>query len=399
METDVVIIGAGPVGNYLAHSLLEKGVQVLLVEEHKELGRPFQCAGLVTPNAMDKVGLHSTILTSVWGARIHSPGGNSVEVGGPNAIKTHVVCRKLFDEGVGRLAIDSGAEIWLDSRPIFAESNDEGISLTISKGNEVVQVTASLLCGADGAHSWVRRYFKMGNPKEMMVGFQVELTGYQGVEGRLDMFTGDEVAPGLFAWAIPSGRSWRIGVWSRPNDLNGRSCEDLYHTLRNHPIWAHRFKDSVEVARYCGPLPCGVVHQPVKQRVALFGDAVGLCKPTTGGGIGKGFTQVDLMIDDLVKGIKANKLSESDLKKIAKPLSKMKKDQKRARVLRDLFLTNCTDLELEETFKTFNKPEILAMINEHGDIEHPVKLGIKMLKEVPEFRKIAVGATWALLKG
>ena len=35
-------------------------------------------------------------------------------------------------------------------------------------------------------------------------------------------------------------------------------------------------------------------------RVAVFGDAAGLCKPTTGGGIGKGFDQVDLMLPKLV---------------------------------------------------------------------------------------------------
>ena len=398
-RVDVLIIGAGPVGGYLADKLATSGLSVLLIEEHKEVGRPFQCAGLVNPDAMEKVGLESTILTSVWGARIHSPKGICVEIGDESEIKTHVVCRKLFDEGVVSKALEKGSDLWLDSRPISAEVCENNIVVMVDKAGQKVEVEATLLCGADGAHSWVRRHFKMGRPTELMIGFQAELVGYEGVEGRLDMFTGEEVAPGFFAWAIPSGRSWRIGVWSRADDLKGRSCEQLYDSLLNHPIWKERFSGAKEVARYCGPLPCGIVRHPVKERVALFGDAVGLCKPTTGGGIGKGFQQIDEMADGLIKAVRSNRLSLSDMKRIAKPLKAMKKDQKRARILRDLFLTDCDDDKLEQTFKTFATPKVVDIINQNGDIEKPVALGIKMLKEVPEFRSMAAGATWALLKG
>ncbi len=398
-RADVVIVGAGPVGGYLAQKLSSAGLDVLLLEEHLEIGRPFQCAGLVTPSAMTKVGLESSILSSVWGARIHSPKGNQVIVGNEGEIKTHVVCRKMFDQGIVAKAIEKGSRLWLDSQPISAEYIDDGIKIEVNRGGREVSVVASLLCGADGAHSWVRRYFKMGNSKEIMIGFQAEVFNYDGADGLLDMYTGENVAPGFFAWVIPSGKSWRVGVWSTVKDLNGRSCEELYYSLINHPLWKERFANSKEVSRYCGPLTSGVVSRPVKDRVALFGDAVGLCKPTTGGGIGPGFEQVDLMHEGLISAIKENKLSKSKLQVIAKPLKHMKKDQNRARILRNLYLSDCNDDELEETFATFAKPNVVEMINEVGDIEKPVTLGIKMLKEVPEFRKMAVSATWALLRG
>ena len=54
---DVVIIGAGPAGGRVATHFAERGHSVLMLEEHEEIGRPFQCAGLVTPNAMKEVGL------------------------------------------------------------------------------------------------------------------------------------------------------------------------------------------------------------------------------------------------------------------------------------------------------------------------------------------------------
>ena len=51
-DYDVIIIGAGPVGGYTSRLLCNRGLTVLMVEEHNEVGRPFQCAGLVTPSAM-----------------------------------------------------------------------------------------------------------------------------------------------------------------------------------------------------------------------------------------------------------------------------------------------------------------------------------------------------------
>ena len=57
----VVIIGAGPVGGRLATELASRGISTLMIEEHAEIGRPFQCAGLVNPPAMQMVGLEDTI--------------------------------------------------------------------------------------------------------------------------------------------------------------------------------------------------------------------------------------------------------------------------------------------------------------------------------------------------
>ena len=51
-DWDVVIVGAGPVGGRTGELLVQRGHRVLILEEHEEIGRPFQCAGLVTPNAM-----------------------------------------------------------------------------------------------------------------------------------------------------------------------------------------------------------------------------------------------------------------------------------------------------------------------------------------------------------
>ena len=92
-DYDVVIVGAGPVGGRAATLLSQDGLRVLMLEEHEEIGRPFQCAGLVTPSAMDVVGGHHTVLEEVDGALIHGPSGTLVPVGTEGTLRTYVVCR------------------------------------------------------------------------------------------------------------------------------------------------------------------------------------------------------------------------------------------------------------------------------------------------------------------
>ena len=396
-DYDAIIVGAGPIGGYLARKLVEDELSVLILEEHSEIGRPFQCAGLVNPKAMASVDLLDTVLTPIWGARIYSPEGTLVEIGQKDKVRTWSVCRKLFDEAVVIQSIKSGADIWLSSKPINLKMEDNKVEIEISTPNGIKNLTTKVICGADGAHSWVRRKLKMGRPKETMIGMQIEITGYEGKSGKLDMYTGSDISPGFFAWVIPSGETARVGVWSQTKYIGEKSCEDLLNELMRKSRWSYKFKDCKEVGRFVGSVPSGILKSTTSTRVALFGDAAGICKPTTGGGIGPGFAHIDLIAGDFINLIRENKLDARNLSKIDKTIDKMRKSQSRARALRDAFLSHSSDEELEEIFKIWAKPDVIEMINEVGEIENPIPLGTKMLKEIPEFRKLAGKAIKAVL--
>ena len=396
-DYDAVIVGAGPIGGYLAQKLAKNKLKVLILEEHSEIGRPFQCAGLVNPKAMASVGLVNTVLTPIWGARIYSPEGTVVEIGHEEKVRTWSVCRKLFDEAVVIQSIEAGADIWLSSKPINLEFKEDSVEIEILTPNGIKKLTTKIICGADGAHSWVRRTMRMGRPKETMIGMQIEVTGYMGKNGKLDMYTGSDISPGFFAWVIPSGDTARVGVWSQTKYIGERSCEELLNELMNNSRWSFKFKDCKEVGRFVGSVPSGILKNTTSTRVALFGDAAGICKPTTGGGIGPGFAHIDIIVDDFIDLIRKNKLDETSLSKIDKKIDKMRKSQSRARALRDAFLSHSTDEELEEIFKVWAKPDVIKMINEVGEIENPIPLGTKMLKDIPEFRKLAGKAIKAVL--
>ena len=397
-DWDVVIVGAGPVGGLAGRELASRGLSVLILEEHDEIGKPFQCTGLVTPETMRTVGLEHTVLSDVTGARIHSPGGMVVEVGTPGSVRTHVVCRKLFDQGCVRQAVEAGAEVSVGTRAIGLEVVPEAGRITVTGRGGERTLSTRLVIGCDGAHSWVRRTARLGRPTEWMVGFQVEATGYEGVQDRLDMYTGRDVAPGLFAWAVPNGRTHRLGVWVRPVDLPpGQSAEGLHDALRAHAQWGGRFREVRETARFCGPLPCGMIKRLSSERVMVLGDAAGMAKPTTGGGIGPGFRAVLMVADRVASAVREDRLSAKALARTLRPLEALRKELERGRVLRDLFVTDHDDEALERVFRIFARPEVVDLINQEGEIDRPVRLGLSLLRRVPQFRPLAARAAWAVL--
>ena len=132
-----------------------------------------------------------------------------------------------------------------------------------------------------------------------------------------------------------------------------------------------------EIARYCGPVPCGTIKKPFKDRVMVIGDAAGMAKPTTGGGIGPALGKLRQSSINLVCDTKGQTRCISPIF-ICKSFKSFRREQDRAMALRDLLVTIPTDEELDSHFKMFNRPEILDLINKEGDIEHPVPLGMTL---------------------
>jgi len=70
----IVIVGAGPIGCYLGQLLKQAGFDPLILEEHSEVGRPVQCAGIVGRRVFEDLKIkpsEKSILNTIDGAKIY----------------------------------------------------------------------------------------------------------------------------------------------------------------------------------------------------------------------------------------------------------------------------------------------------------------------------------------
>src|SRR6266571_9452698 len=144
VDFDVVVIGAGPVGGFVAGAVAEKGYRVALVEEHREVGEPVQCGGLVTPRVFDLVPGKETVVNEVHGADIFSPAGRHVRI---DARETEavVVDRAKFDQAIVRHALKRGARSLLGAKALAGRYADGGVEVVVDKDGEQRAITAKML--------------------------------------------------------------------------------------------------------------------------------------------------------------------------------------------------------------------------------------------------------------
>ena len=75
------IIGAGPIGNYLASLLAQKGFSVTVFEDHKKIGVPIQCTGITTVYLQDIMKISKEFMVNtIHRTKVYAPNMDSVEI-------------------------------------------------------------------------------------------------------------------------------------------------------------------------------------------------------------------------------------------------------------------------------------------------------------------------------
>ena len=76
---DVLVIGGGPIGSYLASRLAGIGLDVLVLEKRAGLGNKVCCAGIISQECLDSFALgNGLVLRRGNSARVFPPSGRPV---------------------------------------------------------------------------------------------------------------------------------------------------------------------------------------------------------------------------------------------------------------------------------------------------------------------------------
>ncbi len=368
MNYDVVVVGAGPAGAIAAKYAAKNGANTLLIEEHASIGSPVQCTGLISITALNEceIGEGSFVLNKMKGAFVYAPNGEELVVQGKN-VKAYVIDRKIFDRALVERSLDEGADILLKTRFIGMEKG----KISVISNGEQKEIHTSVVIGADGIQSNVGRAAGLGRCEKFLSGIQFEAPYAAKDPEFVEIFTGNDIAPGFFAWAVPFNGLARIGLAKNPG-----TNPPLYYLeeLLKHPVVASRYRGS-RTEHVLGGIPLGPPGKTTGNGVFLVGDAAGQVKPTSGGGI-------------YMSAVCA-KMAGEVAARASRKEAKLPEYEKRWRstVGRELAIGmrihksmgKLSDENLNEFIAFLNKPEVREVITEYGDMDHPSVLLQKLV--------------------
>ena len=303
---DVVVIGGGPAGTTVATQLASAGHDVLVLEEHGEIGAPVHCTGLLGFEAFEEFNLpRQLILAEAGSARFWGASGQSVPVVS-RRVGAAVIDRRALDQFLAQRARHAGAEVVTGVRAERVSVDGARVRVSIGGGASVDARACVLACGANYRF---HRPFGLGLPRVYLQSAQVEARFPNADE--IEIRFGRGVAPSGFAWMVPFARDGesfaRIGLMS-----DARSRE---HFLAFRDVLATRVgANPADVpAPRLKMLPLGPVQRTYADRLLAVGDAAGLVKPTTGGGIYYGMISGALAADVLDESLRRDRLGAQAL--------------------------------------------------------------------------------------
>ncbi len=349
----ISIIGAGPVGGYLA-SLLAKDHEVLLFEDHKEIGNPVQCTGLVTDSMNEIVELKNQfIINKIKRIRVIAPNKKSIELNLKN--ENIVLDRQKFDSYLVNQAVDKGIKLFFDHK--FKDfSNNE---ITFENQNKF---KTDILVGADGPFSKVAKSANLYGNRKFFIAPQAVVKGnFDKDIFEVYLGTGD------FAWVVPENEEVaRIGLVTK----------DKYEASI---VFKNLLKRYREVLCYqSGLIP---IHNPKiktqKDNIYLMGDAACQTKANTHGGLIPGMIAAQEFKNSLNNGHSYDELWR---KRIGKDLAIALKMRK----ILDKFNEN----DFNKLVGLCDKKKVKEILETY-DRDFPSKFVAKLILAEPRFLKFS----------
>lgn len=275
--SDVVIVGGGPVGLYLAGALAEAGIDVLVLERKQKIGQGVLCTGIIGQEAFDKFQLpQASIEGSIQQVELISPAGEIISYIHPHSF-AYVVNRTVFDRLLAARAQALGVEIITGFEVVEIWKSNRFVQIKGKRRGFPDRIYQAKICVLATGNSFrFHHQLGLGLPQEFVFGGQVELPEREKQRPRL--WFGKALAPGGFAWQIPQKKKLKVGLLSTTDTRPylERILRKYYPQVKEQPF-------SAAIAQKA--IAQGIVTPSFRERVLAVGEAAGQVKTTTGGGI------------------------------------------------------------------------------------------------------------------
>jgi digeranylgeranylglycerophospholipid reductase len=374
---DAIVVGGGPGGLYAASKIAAAGFSVALFEEHEGSGEPVHCTGVLAATAFDEFGLDvDPVLNRLRTVRFYAPSGGSVEYSTPD-VEAVVIDRVEFDRRLAAEAARAGVRLSYGDRVTAIDVDASAV--TVAAGSTISRARACILaCGAAYA---AQRKLRLGIPRLLLHSAQAELPASR--PGDVEVHFGARVAPRGFAWAVPVLRD-------RPSVRIGVMCEGRADRYFDQMLGRLAARWGIRSSAACRPrqkiLPLGPIKRTFADRVLVVGDAAGLVKPTTGGGIYYSLLSARLAADTLIAALGRNDLSAESLRDYQVRWRRRIGSELRWQLVLRRIAQRLTDDEIEGLFELARTDGLMPLLRRTATFNQHRDFIVALLKHPPARR-------------
>ncbi len=383
IETDILVVGAGPSGSLAAKEAALHGANVILIDRKSEIGSPKRCAEGVSKSGLAELGIQPDprwIARELDGVRLVSPNNTSVWLDNttiPIPEAGYILERKVFDKHMAMDAARAGAKIMIKTHATSLERVDDGIIVKAQHIDEEIEIHAKIVIAADGPESRIGRMagLKCNTPAEHMEScVQFEMAGVEMENNRdIALFFGS-AAPGGYVWIFPKGDDIaNVGIGVLKSKTDKTAYEHLVEFIETCP----ETKNAQPVEINVGGDPVdGLMSDRVGDNILVVGDAAGFVNPLTGGGINSALESGVYAGIVAASAIDDGNYSKKNLKEYVKLTDEhIGKNYKKYNATKE-YLLSLNDSELDEIAEAF--------ANEDFDEVNPRSLVKKLIKISPK---------------
>lgn len=322
--SQVLIIGAGPAGTFLAYLLAHKGIEVLLVDK-AFFPRDKVCGDALISdslNALSRAGLYDLVASRAYRVsklQLIAPDRSSVDL----HYDSLTIKRYHFDHILLEQAIQAGANV-LQGMKItnFIEEDGSavGAQAKTHNGKEIILRSDLTVLATGAATGLIKKANLLESPLPSAFAVRVYHQGrLNGLSSQLTVFYERTLLPG-YAWVFPLGPDmYNIGCAVFLDHITGEQIPNLRSAFNGFLTQLAESHPSLDLKRLNTSLKGAPVRTALTgsrlygDRMMAVGEAIGITYPLTGEGIGKSLESAEVAAEVILEAVRHNDFSSQFL--------------------------------------------------------------------------------------